>query len=106
MGRALVSFVGLTEEESMRVQLYAWRDGQSVHNPILDECCPDSSCCCPDLQMTRRLRELFVEAYERGDSLTMGRILALSHTTEYLYHHPDAPTTIFLTTKDLEYSLH
>ena len=30
-------------------QTEAWVAGQPRHNTIDDECCPDFSCCCPDL---------------------------------------------------------
>jgi hypothetical protein len=32
-------------------QLELWLAGNSVHNPDTDECCPDFSCCVPELQM-------------------------------------------------------
>jgi hypothetical protein len=33
-------------------QLDLWLRGESVHNPTTDECCPDFSCCCPDLKQS------------------------------------------------------
>lgn len=30
-------------------QALAWANGRSYHEPINDECCPDFSCCHPDL---------------------------------------------------------
>lgn len=30
-------------------QGHAWINGQSVHNKLRDECCPDFSCCVPKL---------------------------------------------------------
>ena len=33
----------------VRLQTKAWVEGRSVHNIIDDECCPDFSCCRPEL---------------------------------------------------------
>lgn len=30
-------------------QLEEWVKGNSIHDTEIDECCPDFSCCCPDL---------------------------------------------------------
>jgi hypothetical protein len=30
-------------------QTLAWAQGRPYHNPVDDECCPDFSCCHPDL---------------------------------------------------------
>lgn len=35
--------------ERMRVQALEWAKGNPQHNRIDDECCPDFSCCMPDL---------------------------------------------------------
>lgn len=35
--------------ERVRVQTLAWAQGRSYHNRIDDECCPDFSCCVPNL---------------------------------------------------------
>lgn len=35
--------------ERSHVQLFAWAEGRPFHNTIDDECCPDFSCCYPDL---------------------------------------------------------
>jgi hypothetical protein len=35
--------------ERARVQALKWAMGQPYHNRIDDECCPDFSCCCPEL---------------------------------------------------------
>jgi hypothetical protein len=36
-------------QERARVQCLAWAMGRAYHNAIDDECCPDFSCCMPDL---------------------------------------------------------
>ena len=35
--------------ERVRVQTFAWAEGRPYHNRIDDECCPDFSCCQPEL---------------------------------------------------------
>jgi hypothetical protein len=35
--------------ERARIQALAWALGRVYHEPINDECCPDFSCCHPDL---------------------------------------------------------
>ncbi len=47
-------------------QLQLWLDGQSVHNPTTNECCPDFSCCVPELQNPYEQRLAYVKhEYER-----------------------------------------
>lgn len=36
----------------------AWINGRSEHNIIDDECCPDFSCCNPDLYVTDRAERM------------------------------------------------
>jgi hypothetical protein len=36
-------------KERVRVQAFQWAMGKPYHNRIDDECCPDFSCCHPDL---------------------------------------------------------
>ena len=51
-------------------QLMMWVNGQPKHNTVDNECCPDFSCCYPDLlkgdQVTRgeRMRQI-IERMER-----------------------------------------
>lgn len=33
----------------VRQQALAWINGRPYHDPVTDECCPDFSCCHPDL---------------------------------------------------------
>ncbi len=37
------------QEERSRVQCLAWAGGHSYHEPLDSKCCPDFSCCYPDL---------------------------------------------------------
>lgn len=45
-------------------QLSLWLDGKPIHNGTRPdgECCPDFSCCRPDLLAPRATREAFVNA--------------------------------------------
>lgn len=36
-------------EERARAQLVSWAFGRPYHEPHNDECCPDFSCCYPEL---------------------------------------------------------
>ncbi len=36
-------------QERVRSQTLAWALGRPFHNRIDDECCPDFSCCIPDM---------------------------------------------------------
>lgn len=36
-------------QERVRLQTLAWAEGHPRHNRVDDECCPDFSCCMPDL---------------------------------------------------------
>lgn len=42
-------------------QLRLWVAGESVHS-LVDECCPDFSCCYPSLQQPVEVRRAFVAA--------------------------------------------
>jgi len=48
-------------------QLKLWLDGTPTHNPDSDECCPDFSCCVPELLAPVEERFGFVQAWERGE---------------------------------------
>ena len=43
-------------------QLAAWLEGNSFHNNDRDECCPDFSCCDPELLADKKTRQAFVNA--------------------------------------------
>ena len=47
-------------------QLVEWVKGNSVHNEVDNECCPDFSCCHPDLLADVELRKLFQASDREG----------------------------------------
>jgi hypothetical protein len=56
-------------------QLQSWLQGQPVHNPTRNECCPDFSCRMPELLVPLSEREAFVAADARGDESTRTAML-------------------------------
>jgi len=56
-------------------QLNLWVEGQSIHNDELGECCPDFSCCRPELLAPKEVREIFRHAYLKGNEETTMRLL-------------------------------
>lgn len=52
-------------------QLKLWVQGNSVHNDTRDECCPDFSCCCPDLQADQETRIRFRDHPKERSGLLM-----------------------------------
>lgn len=45
-------------------QLDMWVNGQSVHNPTTNECCPDFSCCVPGLAEPMEKRREYVAMHK------------------------------------------
>lgn len=45
-------------------QLKNWVEGRSIHNDIDNECCPDFSCCKPELLVPKHMRQLYYIANE------------------------------------------
>lgn len=58
-------------------QLQEWLKGNSIHNDTRNECCPDFSCCKPELLASEDERNQFVEAHKKGDGSTTDKILAM-----------------------------
>lgn len=61
----------LTEEQKERniraeAQLTEWVKGNSIHNEVDDECCPDFSCCQPELLVDVEFRKLFKASDREG----------------------------------------
>jgi hypothetical protein len=60
-------------------QLDRWVAGESVHNndaPVQGgECCPDFSCCVPELQALKETREEFRRARQEGDTAKENALL-------------------------------
>lgn len=61
----------MTSEEQLRL----WVKGESVHNKERDECCPDFSCCCPNLLADQETRERFYKAWEEKDQQAIDGML-------------------------------
>lgn len=51
----------MTPEE----QLKSWVEGESIHNDERDECCPDFSCCRPELLQPVEVRRAFQAGSEK-----------------------------------------
>lgn len=48
--------------ESVATQMRLWLEGKPVHNHFANECCPDFSCCSPELLWPEERRKAFAEA--------------------------------------------
>jgi hypothetical protein len=58
---------------TVEAQTVAWVEGKSMHNEEFDECCPDFSCCRPELAVARAERERFRDASpEERESMLFG----------------------------------
>ena len=68
---------GLTVEESRDHQLKHWLAGNPTCNPVLDVCCPDFSCCYPELLLDVNTRKKFADAFKNQDGKTIGEILIM-----------------------------
>lgn len=58
-------------------QLEKWVEGISIHNETTNECCPDFSCCQPELLVDQSVREAFRDAVLTGDEKTKMQMLAM-----------------------------
>lgn len=67
----------MTDTTSPDEQLQQWLEGRPVHNQERDECCPDFSCCCPELLAPPEVRKLFVERKDLQGQLLMGFLGAM-----------------------------
>ena len=58
-------------------QLSLWVDGKSIHGAGSEGvCCPDFSCCRPELLAPRDVREVFAAAHRAGnESVTMRMLM-------------------------------
>ena len=50
-------------------QLDFWCEGKSIHNEERNECCPDFSCCVPEINTPREQRILFRDRPELRDEM-------------------------------------
>jgi hypothetical protein len=65
-------------QEKRDEQLREWVKGNPIHNDAgVDggECCPDFSCCSPELLAPRKVREAFAAARAAGDQAKLNRML-------------------------------
>ena len=61
-------------------QLDKWCDGESIHNgETSDEgiCCPDFSCCTPEIVTPIEIRKRFRKAFVDGDEDTINKMLMM-----------------------------
>ena len=49
----------MDDKESIQHQVNEWVAGRPWHNTVRDECCPDFSCCRPDLIWPDEMRKEF-----------------------------------------------
>jgi hypothetical protein len=63
MDRLRVSYCRGTSQRQLR----QWVSGQSTHDRANDRCCPDYSCCRPELQAPREEREHYAALVEQGE---------------------------------------
>ena len=57
-------------------QLEKWVNGESVHNDERGECCPDFSCCRPELLAPEQVRKQFLAANIEQRMALLGHFLA------------------------------
>ena len=77
--------------ESWMEQLYYWVEGVSLHYG--KECCPDFSCCIPELRAPKRVRERYLEAFDKNDNDTKVAIALLFYTAVARVLVPDKEIT-------------
>ena len=51
-----------TYRDRCNLQVKEWANGVSYHNDVEDECCPDFSCCKPELLAHEEIRKTFLNA--------------------------------------------
>jgi len=61
--------------KSLDHQIREWAKGNSTHNHEFNECCPDFSCCKSHLQAPEEVRQIYYNAYSKGDDKTTHRLL-------------------------------
>lgn len=61
--------------ERLHKQTLDWLNGDPKHNKTDDECCPDFSCCNPELLAPKEVREIFYQAEKSGNHKLVDRML-------------------------------
>jgi hypothetical protein len=59
-------------------QLEKWVNGENIHNPTRDECCPDFACCQPNNHFSKELRIKFLETYRQGGAEAVEPMLMMA----------------------------
>lgn len=78
---------GNSYKERAAYQLDEWVKGNSIHNDVDDECCPDFSCCNPNLLQPKEIRETFkalkiesdkeLEAFKKDNTISTPKYNAM-----------------------------
>jgi len=68
------SLKGESFEERTEDQLQEWAKGNSIHNHVDEQCCPDFSCCTEGGKATAEERDQFMRLYRAGG---LGNCMAL-----------------------------
>lgn len=77
-------------DDGVSHQLEMWLKGKPWHNPIRDECCPDFSCCRPELLAPYDVRKTFCEAYHAKQDDKMDAMLLMFLVSADTDHKWDA----------------
>lgn len=79
--------------ERVRAQTLSWAQGRPYHNRIDDECCPDFSCCQPELLEKDDAKRW--EAYSKeGQSLTVEHVMVLEINRPFIVFNDDGTLTM------------
>ena len=62
---------GKTYQERVSHQVEEWAKGNSIHNNVDNECCPDFSCCNPNSKQPEEIRETFLAVYRKSEKEDM-----------------------------------
>ncbi len=74
----------LNPKARMNHQLETWAEGESLHNDVDHQCCPDFSCCHPHLASNIRTRQLFVESLAIKDVGLLEEIASFYYGLYYI----------------------
>jgi len=77
-------------KERLNKQTLDWLNGNPQHNKIDNECCPDFSCCKPELLAPIEIRQLFYNAEINNNHRLVDRLLGefLSKMIDYIPSKP------------------
>lgn len=66
-------------------QLQKWLEGEPIHNKELGVCCPDFSCCRPELLAPREERELLCSLQDDARFRLLGMFLGRAINSKEVY---------------------